>query len=44
MAQVYFISHPEVVVDFSKKVESWDLSQKGLERLENARLMRKKEL
>lgn len=34
MALVYFITHPEVVVDFTTEIESWDLSEKGLSRLE----------
>ncbi len=31
--KVYFISHPEVLVDKSVPVTHWDLSPKGLERL-----------
>lgn len=34
MATVYFISHPEVVVDRSIPVPEWDLSDKGRRRLE----------
>ncbi len=34
MATVYFISHPEVVVDRSIPIPEWDLSDKGRQRLE----------
>ena len=34
MTAVYFISHPEVVVDRSVPVPEWDLSEKGRQRLE----------
>lgn len=32
--KVYFISHPEVAVDRSTPITEWDLSPRGLERLE----------
>lgn len=34
MSLVYFISHPEVVIDKDIPVPQWDLSEKGLYRLE----------
>lgn len=33
MPTLYFISHPEVTVDFNVPIERWDLSAKGRERL-----------
>ena len=34
-SKVYFISHPEVTMDKSTPITEWDLSPKGLERLEH---------
>lgn len=33
MTKIYFISHPEVVIDPAKPVPSWSLSERGLERM-----------
>ncbi|MBB3218251.1 broad specificity phosphatase PhoE [Ochrobactrum sp. RC6B] len=33
MAKIYFISHPEVIVDPAKPVPSWNLSERGIERM-----------
>jgi broad specificity phosphatase PhoE len=33
MKKVYFITHPDVIVDLSVPVEKWDLSALGLEKL-----------
>jgi len=34
MSRVYSISHPEIVVDPSAPIMRWNLSEKGLRRLE----------
>jgi len=33
MTKIYFISHPEVVIDPAKPVPSWSLSERGIERM-----------
>ncbi|WP_247881945.1 histidine phosphatase family protein [Brucella intermedia] len=33
VAKIYFISHPEVIVDPAKPVPSWNLSERGIERM-----------
>ncbi|WP_176036480.1 histidine phosphatase family protein [Brucella tritici] len=33
MTKIYFISHPEVVIDPAKPVPSWNLSERGIERM-----------
>ena len=33
MTRIYFISHPEVVIDPASPVPSWNLSERGLERM-----------
>ncbi len=33
MTKIYFISHPEVVIDPAKPVPSWHLAERGIERM-----------
>ncbi|KAB2656938.1 histidine phosphatase family protein [Brucella tritici] len=33
MTKIYFISHPEVVIDPAKPIPSWNLSEHGIERM-----------
>jgi broad specificity phosphatase PhoE len=35
MKRVYFITHPDVIIDPNRPVPSWPLSERGFERMRN---------